>query len=149
MLIPIDVGAAVESKPVPNGWYDMQITESTDGNSKGGKPMMTLDIAIQGHETAPAVRHFVSWPVPGEDAKKTNYKSLMVKRLLNMLKVPYPGAQLDTEKLAMSLVGISFKGELHLSEPDEGGRVYNRLQVPYLSDEAGGGKQAVPLPPKR
>lgn len=148
MLIPVDVGAAVESKPVPNGWYDLQITDATDGNSAAGKPMMTLDIAISGHDTAPAVRHFVSWPVPGEDAKKTNYKALMIKRLLHMLKQPVP-KELDTEKLAMSLVGISFKGELKLSEPDDDNRVYNRLQVPFLPDEGGGGKQAVPPPPKR
>lgn len=147
-IIPVDVGAAVESKPVPNGWYDLQIAESEDGNSAAGKPMMTLDITIVGHDTAPQVRHFVSWPAAGEDPKKTNYKSLMIKRLLHMLKQPFP-KELDTEKLAMSLVGVSFKGELRLSEPDDNGRVYNRLQVPFLPDEGSAGKQSVPPPPKR
>ena len=73
MLIPIDVGAAVESKPVPNGWYEVQITDCVEAKSKAGNPQFVVGIAIKGHEDAPGVQHYVSLPTPGEDPKKLAY----------------------------------------------------------------------------
>ena len=147
MLIPVDVGAAQESKPVPNGVYELQITECQDTKSQAGKPMFSISIAFEGHPDAPNMRHFVSLPVPGEEASKTQYKALMLKRFLTLFGQPIPN-QIDTEKLSMSLVGARAKAEVTLSEPDaETGNVYNRLTVPRLRDE--GAVAAVPKPPKR
>ena len=148
MQIPIDVGAAQESKPVPNGVYDLQITEANDGKSKAGNPQLSISIGIVGHEDAPNLRHFVSFPVPGEEASKTSYKTLLLKRFLTAFGQPIPNS-IDTEKLAMSLVGAKAKLEVTLSEPDvESGNVYNRLMVPRLRDE-GSSTVRVPPPPKR
>ena len=148
MLIPIDVGAAQESKPVPQGYYGLQITECQDTKSKAGNPQFSVSIAIEGHDDAPNMRHFVSLPVPGEEASKTQYKTLLLKRFLTLFSQPIPN-QIDTEKLSMSLVGAKAKAEVTLSEPDaESGNVYNRLSVPRLRDE-GSAQTAAPKPPKR
>ena len=77
MLIPIDVGAAVESKPVPNGFYNLQVTGCTEAKSKAGNAQFVVNLVIEGHEDAPEVNHYVSLPTPGEDAKKMNYKSYL------------------------------------------------------------------------
>ena len=147
MLIPVDVGAAQESKPLPNGVYDLQITECEDTKSQAGKPMFKVSLVFEAHPDAPSMRHFISLPVPGEEASKTQYKALMLKRFLAMFNQPIPNA-IDTEKLAMSLVGARAKGEVTLSEPDaETGNVYNRLTVPRLRDE--GAVATTPRPPKR
>lgn len=146
MLIPVDVGAAQESKPVPNGVYDVQITECLDTKSQAGKPMLSVSLVFEAHPDAPSMRHFISLPVPGEEASKTQYKALMLKRFLTQFKQPIPN-QIDTEKLAMSLVGAKAKAEVTLSEPDaETGNVYNRLTVPRLRDESA---VTTAKPPKR
>ena len=147
MLIPVDVGAAVESKPVPNGMYGLQITECVEAKSKAGNAQFVVSIGIEGHEDAPQVQHYVSLPTPGEDAKKMAYKALLLKRFLHLFKQPIPNA-IDTEKMAMGMVGAKAKAELQLSEPDDNSRIYNRLQVPYLPDE-GNKETNVGSPPKR
>lgn len=149
MLIPIDVGAAQESKPVPNGVYDLQVTECLDTKSQKGAPQFSVSIAIDGHDDAPNLRHFISLPNPdADDAGKMAFKVLLLKRFLTMFKLPVPSA-IDTEKLAMGMVGAKARGELSLSEPDDNGNVYNRLNVPRLRDEGSGEKKGVPPPPKR
>ena len=147
MLIPVDVGAAIEQKPVPNGTYDLQITDCVDGKSQKGKPQLAMSIAIEGHEDAPNVRHWVSFPADGDDADTVKFKTLLLKRFLTLFKQPIPNA-IDTEKLAMSLVGAKARAEVILDKPDDAGNVYNRLTVPRIREEsqvAG----AVAKPPKR
>lgn len=148
MLIPIDVGAAVESRPVANGVYDLTVLECEDTKSQAGKPQMVLTIGIDGHENAPNVRHYASFPAEGEEKKKSDFKVLLLKRLLTLFKQPIPNA-IDTTKMAMGLVGAKAKAELILSEPDEKGNVYNRLVLPFIKDGNGGNGGAVPQPPKR
>ena len=147
MLIPIDVGAAVESKPVPVGTYGLQITDAQEVKSQKGKPQFKVSLAIEGHDDAPNVTHFISLPDTADEAGTQKFKVLLLKRFLVMFGLPVPNA-IDTEKMAMGMVGAKAKGELGLSEPTDNGTVYNRLQVPYLKDEQGG-KQGVPPPPKR
>lgn len=148
MLIPIDVGAAVESKPVPVGVYGLQIVDAQEAKSQKGKPQFVVNISIDGHEDAPQCTHYISLPGDGDEPKSVKYKVLLLKRFLVLFGLPVPAA-IDTEKMAMGMVGAKAKATLGLSEPSDDGRVFNRLQVPYLADEAGGAKQGVPPPPKR
>lgn len=147
MLIPIDVGAATESKPVPHGTYNLQVTDAKEAKSQKGAPQFVVSIAIEGHDDAPNVTHYISLPAEGEEAGKTKFKVLLLKRFLSLFSLPIPNA-IDTEKMSMGMVGAKAKAELTLSEPNENGNVYNRLMVPYLRDE-GSSKAAVPPAPKR
>ena len=147
MLIPIDVGAAQESKPVPNGTYDLQVTDCLDTKSQKGAPQFVVSIAIEGHDDAPNMRHYISLPADGDEPGKQQFKVLLLKRFLSLFKLPVPNA-IDTEKMAMGMVGAKARAEVGLSEPDDNGNVYNRLNVPRLREEsqvAG----AVAKPPKR
>lgn len=148
MLIPIDVGAAIESKPVPSGKYNLQVTDAQEAKSQKGKPQFVVNLAIEGHDDAPQVTHYISLPGDGDEPKSVKFKVLMLKRFLVQFGLPVP-AQIDTEKMAMGMVGAKAKATLGLSEPTDDGRVYNRVQVDYLPDESGGSKQGVPPPPKR
>jgi hypothetical protein len=147
MLIPIDVGAVQESKPVPNGTYDLLVTDAQEVKSQKGLPQFKLSLAIEGHTDAPNVSHYISLPGTEDDAGKQKFKTLLLKRFLTLFKLPVPSA-IDTEKMAMGMVGARARAELTLSEPTESGTVYNRLNVPYLREETGG-RQGVPPPPKR
>lgn len=148
MLIPIDVGAAQESKPVPTGIYDLQIADAQETKSQKGAPQFKISIAVIGHDDAPNVTHFVSLPSEADEPGKQQFKVLLLKRFLTLFKLPIPNA-IDTEKMAMGMVGAKAKAEVTLGEPDkESGNVYNRLVVPRLANE-GAAKESVPPPPKR
>lgn len=144
MLIPVDVGTAVEPKPVSNGWYEVQVTDCKDTKSQKGNPQLDMSLAIIGHETAPNIRHFVSFPLPDDEPRKLEFKKLLLKRTLTLFKLPITDA-IDTEKMAMQFVGAKAKVELELTEPDDNGNVYNRLKVPRLASEGNSG--GVPKPP--
>jgi hypothetical protein len=82
---------------------------------------------------APVVTHFLTLPYEGDDNAK--FKLLMVKRFLVAFKIPYSQEGIDPEQLAMEMNGHTAELEVGLSEPNEDGDVYNRLQIPRLRDE--------------
>lgn len=157
-LIPLDLDTIVESKPVPVGKYDLTVASCEEVKSKKGKPQFDLSIAIEGHDDAPNMRHFMSLPMDGDTASAMNYKALLLKRFCHLFKVPLKGANIDTEALAASIVGARAKAEVGLDKETDAegnekpdGRVFNRLVVPFLPDEGGtkASGRVAPPPPKQ
>jgi len=146
-FIPVDVGSVQEAKPVTQGMYDLVITtceETVTRESK--KPQFRISLGIEGHTEAPNVSHFMSIPAEGDDAGKTSFKVLLIKRFCTLFGVPMRADGIDTAALAMEMVGKRARAEVTLSEPDDNGNVYNRLNIPKMRDESTAG---VPKPPKR
>lgn len=153
-VIPVDLDALKEMKPVPHGKYSLTISTCEEVLSKNGKPQYDVSISIDGHEDAPNMRHFVSLPAEGDEMKALQFKALLLKRFCTLFKLPLTGGSIDTTAIAMALPGKKVIAEVTLDKelnPDgsekPGGRTFNRLVVPVL-DNAPAGSRTAPPPPK-
>lgn len=142
-FITIDISGATEPKPVSPARYDLTIASV---NYRQEKPDLAVTIGIDGHTDAPNVRHFISLPKKEDDEGKVAFKKLMLRRFLSQFKIPHDAAGgFDTNDFA----GAQGKAQLTLSEADDSGAVYNRLQLDKMSDEPAGGNVKDNRPPKK
>lgn len=147
MKIPLNLNEVQESRPVPNGKYHLVVASAEEKKSQKGAPMIVVSLGIEGHDDAPNVTHFISLP-DGSDPSKDNFKALMLKRFLHTFNIPFDSDGFDVE----TFPGSTGTAELTLSEPDDAGNVYNRLQLPKLPSEGNEGvlkKSTAAKPPKR
>lgn len=153
--IPVNFDDAVEAKPAAAGRYNLQITQceivkTGEKSKRPGSPQYKVSIGFMDEENTPNITQFISLPHEEDEKKSSDYKVLLLKRFLELFKVPYDRNGIDTEKLAMEMVGCSAFAEVQLSDPDDNGNVYNRLVVPRLSNEAQQqGRQAPPTASRR
>ena len=136
-FIPANFDDAVEPKPASAGRYNLQITgcdvAKTGPNSKvPGSPQFKVSIAFTDEPNTPNITHFVSLPNEQDKPETANFKVLLLKRFLTLFNVPYDTNGIDVEKMAMDMVGAQANAEVSLSEPDDNGNVYNRLQTPKI-----------------
>lgn len=142
-FIPVNFDDAQEAVPVGAGKYEVQVTECkttvTGPNSKvPGSPQFRVSIAFVGDVNAPNITHFISLPNEQDDSKTAQYKLLLLKRFLVAFNVRFDQNGIDTEQMAMDMVGASANIEVSQTEPDaETGNVYNRIILPRLRTEAG------------
>lgn len=134
----------VESRPVPVGRYDLVILSIESANSKAGKPQLIAQIGIEGHESAPNIRHYMSLPAAGDEPKSSQYKSLLLKRFAAAFKVPFSDNGFDTD----DWIGARASLAVGLDQPEGSSESYNRLELPKLSEEGIGGGRKAPPPPK-
>lgn len=153
-FIPVNLNDAREPKPVPIGRYDLTILNCEEAKSKNNKDQYVVTIAIDGHDDAPPLKHYISLPMETDEAASMQYKVLLLKRFTTLFKVQVADGGFDTAVLAGELVNARANAELGLdTEKDADGkdkadaRTFNRLQVPRLKDEAASSKSA-PKPPK-
>ncbi len=78
---------------------------------------------------------FISLPHEEDEPKSANFKLLLLKRFLVLFNIPVPRDGIDTDRLAMEMVGATANAEVNLSDPDDNGNVYNRLVVPRIREE--------------
>lgn len=146
-FIPLDLTGAVESKPVPAGRYDLVITgipEEVKTKEKG-KPQLAVSIAINGHDTAPNVRHYLGLPAPDDEPKSRDFKILLLRRFCELFAIPFTAQGFDLNDFA----GASASSvEVSLSEPTDSGDVYNRLVIPRMRGEGEATGRVAPKPPK-
>ena len=142
-FIPVDFDNAVEPQAAPPGRYNLQITQcevaKTGPNSKvPGSPQFRVSIGFTDEQNVPNITQFISLPNEGDEPDKANFKALLLKRFLTLFKVPFDTKGIDTEKMAMDMVGATANAEVKLDDPDENGNVYNRLVVPRMRNEQEG-----------
>lgn len=152
-FIPLNLNDAVEQRPVPTGRYDLTIASCEEGITREKKtPQFVVQLSIDGEDKAPFINHYIGIPTPGEDAKKMEFKMLLLKRFCAQFGLKISADGFDTTQMAMEMVGAHCsKAEVTLAEPDEKGNVYNRLVTPRLKDEGNSGQAAgrvAPKPPK-
>jgi hypothetical protein len=141
-FIPANFDDAIESQPVAAGRYELQIMECkqtvSGPNSKNpGAPQFRVTIAFTDPDlNAPNLTQFISLPAENDEVRTAQYKVLLLKRFLELFRIPYDRGGIDTERMAMDMVGCTATAEVQLTEPDpENGNVYNRLVVPRIRDE--------------
>lgn len=153
-FIPVNFDEAIEAQPASAGTYNLQITSAevakTGPNSKvPGSPQFRVSIGFPDEANTPNLTQFISLPNEQDDPDKAQFKVLMLKRFLTLFNVPFASDGIDTEKMAMDMVGATARAEVTLTEPDDNGNVYNRLVVPRLRGEASGQGRATPPSRKR
>lgn len=149
-FINVNLDDSHESKPLPNGKYDLVITECVEVLTKAAqKPQYKITLQVEGHDNAPPVYHYQGLPSEGDEPSATAFKALLLKRFLKLFNIPYDSAGIDTEALAMEMVGARAKAELKLGEPNDSGMVYNQLVVPRLADEGTRSATGAARPPQR
>jgi hypothetical protein len=136
-FLEINLDDVTEPKPVPQGFYALQITEAkvgkTGDNSKNpGAPQFIVSLAFEDEPDAPNISHYVGLPSPGDEEKALKFKALMLKRFLSQFNIPYDPRGLDLERMAMEMVGQRANCDVEISEPDAKGNTYNRLRTPKL-----------------
>lgn len=126
-----NLGEVTEPKPVPNGRYDVTISEAKYVEEKN---YIRVSLGIQGHLDAPNVNHFISLPKKDDDAGKATFKQLMLKRFLVQFRIPFDNASgFNVDDFA----GATANAQLNLGEPNaDTGAVYNELVVDKLPNEA-------------
>lgn len=139
-FIPVNFDDAVEPQPVSGGRYNLQVIECknavTGEKSKHpGSPQFIVTIGFMDEPNAPNMTQFLSLPHSEDNQKSANFKVLLLKRFLTLFNIPFDPSGIDTEKMAMDMVGATANAEVTLSEPDDNGNVYNRLVVPRLRNE--------------
>jgi hypothetical protein len=137
--IPVNFDEVTEPQPAAQGRYALQIMQcviaETGPNSKRpGSPQFKVTVAFEDVTlNAPNITQFISLPNEGDDQKSANFKVLLLKRWLELFRVPYDKSGIDTERMAMDMVGATAMAEVTLTEPDDNGNVYNRIQVPRIA----------------
>lgn len=147
--IGVNLSEVQESKPVPGGTYSLTIAEAEYVEEKH---QIVVHIGIDDHLDAPNIRHYISLPNDQDDARKSAFKALMLKRFLVAFGIEHSDDEIDPDNFA----GCSAELELTLTEPNDNGQIYNRIVLPFLPDEeapkpkAGAAKKpGSKAPPKR
>lgn len=143
IAIPVNLEDVKESKPVPAGKYQLTVASVDETVTKAGAPQLKVSIGIDGHDDAPNLTHFVSIPSAGDE--KAAIKALFLTRFLSAFKIPYDSSGFDLDDFPGAVANC----EVALSEPDENGNVYNRLNLPRLPNEASTGASAHRAPPPK
>jgi hypothetical protein len=139
-FIPANLDDAVEQKPAPKGKYELQITGATmtetgENSKHPGAPMIKVTLGFTDLSVnAPVITHFITLPFEGDE--NANFKLLMLKRFLVAFKIPYSSEGIDTDTLVQEMPGQTAELDVGLSEPNENGDIFNRVQIPRIRDEA-------------
>jgi hypothetical protein len=148
-FIPVNFDDVQEPKPAPAGNYNLQILKAevavTGPNSnRPGSPQFKIQIGFPDEPNTTAMSQYMSLPHEDDDPNKAQYKALLLKRFLTLFNVPFDSTGIDTEKLAMEMIGATAQADVELSEPSDSGDVYNRLKVPRMRGESTGPGRARP-----
>ncbi|MBT9138073.1 MAG: hypothetical protein DDT31_00620 [Syntrophomonadaceae bacterium] len=144
-FVPINFDDIVEAQPAAAGRYELQILEakiaySGPNSANPGSPQFRVTLGFVDPLLKldhPTITHFISIPNETEDPEKAKFKAKLIKRFLVAFKIPHDPNGIDTEALPMNMLGASAFMEVGLSDVDDNGNVYNRLQVPRLKTETG------------
>lgn len=147
--ISVNLSEVHESKPVPEGVYDLTISSAEYVEEKN---QIIVQLGLDDHMDAPNLRHYISLPNEDDDERKASFKNLMLKRFLVAFDLFTGDDEIDTDNWG----GAQANMQVTLTEPNDAGNIYNRLVLPYLPDEEApkpkaGAKSGVKTaaPPKR
>lgn len=140
-FIKVNFDDAQEATASPAGRYMLQITSAEETKSgekskRPGSPMFKVTIGFPENPNTPNILQFISLPHEEDTADSSNFKVLMLKRFLTHFNVPFSNDGIDTEKLAMEMVGASADTEVTVGEPNDNGDIFNGIRIPKLRGEA-------------
>lgn len=106
----------VEPKAVPEGEYELRVTEVAQDTNKNGDPYILPKFSIEGEVGSKTVTRYMALPTAAMDAEKLNKTKLTLKRFFDAMGVDISGG-IDLD----SLVGETVWAMLGLEEDEEYG----------------------------
>lgn len=157
MRIPINLNDYHEPTTAPIGKYELIIASAEEVETKQAKkPQFRISLGFVGHPEYQNLTNYVGIPGEKDEPNAMAFKALLMKRFLALFKIPVPTNGIDTEQLAMQMIGATATAEVAIeNEKDESGndkpdgRQFNRLLVPRLREEAIVGGHRAPPPPSQ
>ena len=124
--LPIsDMDDIQESQPVPEGEYNLVISEAKEKQNESGELKGIMVICeIQGMENASNVFHNISLPLPGDESDKINNKLKFIKRFVQHFKIPVKGNQLNVQDF------LGKTARCMLTQEEYNGSVSNKIKLP-------------------
>lgn len=124
--LPItDMDEIQEDKPVPEGEYNLVISDAKEKTDESGalKGIMVI-CEIQGMDGACNVFHNISLPLPGDTSDKINNKLKFIKRFVQLFKIPVKGNQLNIQDF------LGKTAKCMLNQGEYNGTISNKIKLP-------------------
>lgn len=124
--LPIaDLDEIQEDKPVPEGEYNLVISDAKEKNDESGnlKGIMVI-CEIQGMDGAANVFHNISLPLPQDPPEKINNKLKFIKRFVQHFKIPVKGNQLNIQDF------LGKTAKCMLNQEEYNGSISNKIKLP-------------------
>jgi hypothetical protein len=124
--LPIaDMDEIQEDKPVPEGEYNLVISDAKEKADESGalKGIMVI-CEIQGMEGASNVFHNISLPLPGDASDKINNKLKFIKRFVQHFKIAVKGNQLNIQDF------LGKTAKCMLTQEEYNGNISNKIKLP-------------------
>jgi hypothetical protein len=124
--LPIDnMDDIQEDKPVPEGEYNLIISDAKEKTNDSGAVKGLLVICeIQGMEGAANVLHNISLPLPEDDETKVKNKLLFIKRFLQKFAIGMKGGQINIQDF------LGKTAKCMLIQEEYNGTVSNKIKLP-------------------
>lgn len=124
--LPInDLDEIQEDKPVPEGEYNLVISDAKEKQNEAGELKGILVICeIQGMDGAANVLHNISLPLPGDDESKVKNKLLFLKRFVQKFNIPLKNGQLNIQEF------LGKTAKVMLVQEDYQGTISNKMKLP-------------------
>src|SRR5882724_623822 len=101
-FIKVPMSEAKEQDVVPEGEYDLRIVEvDAEKESKSGKPMIGVIIAIESsdHPNASPIFEYLNLPHEDDSAKASAFKLLQIARFCHAFEIPFEDNGFDTDDI--------------------------------------------------
>ena len=134
--VGMDFDKVVELAPVPTGAYNLTITSAKATRKEqpdGTNPLFSIKclVDVDGNPAASTIFHDMYLPIPGDDAKKANFKAAQIKKFYRLFEVPLGQSGINTTDL-IGAQAKSVQVELTSYQPSAGGepKPINRIVLP-------------------
>lgn len=140
-FIPVNLDEVQETTTAPIGRYNLVVTGCDDtvtgpNSNRPGSPIFKVTLGFQDNPEYQNILMFLSLPNEEDEPRSSQFKMLQLRRFLEVFGVPYDSAGIDTEKMAMDIIGRSANLEVNLGKPNANGDVYNEVRLPKLRNES-------------
>lgn len=141
-FIQMPIADAVEQDLVPEGEYDLQITDVEEKDSKNGVPMLQCTIQVMNppatvKEPAP-IWHYITLPDSDDDAKKAAFKLRMLRRFLEVFSIPFEDNGFNSEDLNGAQGRCLVAQQEIMRDERPTGEYSHTLRLPKFKNESGG-----------
>jgi hypothetical protein len=139
-FIPVNLDEVQEQTAAPIGRYELQVTGCEDtvtgpNSKRPGSPQFRVSLGFLSNPEYQNINMFLSLPNEDDEPRARQFKMLNLRRFLELFNVPYDSNGIDTEKMAMDIVGATANCEVRLGQPNANGNVYNEVVLPPLKGE--------------
>jgi hypothetical protein len=124
--LPInDLDEIQEDKPVPEGEYNLVISDCREKNNEAGELKgLFVILEIEGQEGAANVMHNISLPLPSDDQSKVKGKLIFIKRFLQLFKIDAKNGKLNPQDF------LGKRAKCKLVQGEYNNVISNKLALP-------------------